>query len=113
MTYEEFKGNFIAHIEGTAINEREPHESEDEAPAVDENAKKMAQKSGTAKKSKHLSSEHANDNDSVENDKRSRKSEMNNSKYQSMSHMTKQSESFKYEIPESCMVIMMKKVLIE
>ena len=39
MTYEDFKDQFVAHIEGTAPNERDLHDSDEDA---DEGVKKSA-----------------------------------------------------------------------
>jgi hypothetical protein len=44
MTFEDFKEQFTAHIEGTALNEREAKDSEDEAE------KPMSKKQGTVSK---------------------------------------------------------------
>ena len=123
MTFEEFMEQFTSHIDGTATNEREAHDSEDEVPVVDEAAKKSSRKPGTgASKSKHdqmnRTSSHFNgEASSVENDRktvsRSKKSNMETSKHQSMSVLNKTNGSFKFELPQTCMVSMMKKVLIE
>ena len=121
MAYETFLEQFTAHIEGTASNEREAHESADEN--VEEHKKSKpgtSSKKGTEGGLGRNSSHYVNDNDSVENEKRSilskntKKSSMNNSKYGSVTALNKTADQgFKYEIPPSCMVSMMKKVLIE
>lgn len=48
MEYEEFKAKYVAHIEGTAVNERaEVQESDDEGPAP-ESGNKLKQGSQMA-----------------------------------------------------------------
>lgn len=119
MTFEAFLEQFTAHIEGTAANEREAHESADEGV---EEQKKSSGKAGTQSKKgtdamNRTSSHYVNDADSVENEKKSmiskntKKSNLDTSKYGSI--LSKTDQNFKYEIPPSCMVSMMKKVLIE
>lgn len=123
MTFEDFLEQFTPHIEGTASNDRDAHESADDGA---EEVKKSSGKPGTASKKgtdngMNRTSSHyvGGDNDSVENDKRSvlskntKKSGMNQSKFGSISQLNQTDTNFKYEIPPTCMVSMMKKVLIE
>ena len=86
-----------------------------------EEAKKSERRGTHSKRGSQLnrtSSQFAAENDSVDvgaeaaSKRSSKKSQLDASKYQSMS-VAKHSESFKYEIPESCYVSMMKKVLVE
>ena len=117
MTFEDFKEQFEGHIEGTAANEREMHDSEDEAEEMGKKSAGQA-KSKTGTNMKGSSSHFQGDMDSVENDKRSQvsrksgthKSSKDNSRFATLN---KTNENFKFEIPDSCKVTMMKKVLIE
>ena len=119
LTYEDFLKQFEAHIDGTAANEREAHDSADEV--AEEIAKKSQKKSTISRKESQLnktSSHFVGDADSVENrqegmsKRSSKKSNMDASRYQSAS-MNKTADTFKYEIPDTCKVSMIKKVLIE
>lgn len=93
---------FEGHIDGTAANEREAHESADEGM---EDAKKSQKKSTISRKESQLnktSSQFVGDADSVEHraeglsKRSSKKSNMDASRYQSMS---KTADGFKHNIP--------------
>ena len=121
LTFAEFEEQFLAHIDGTAHNERDAHESEEEA--VEE--KKKSDKPGTQSKRgtdgvARNSSNAVNDTGSVENDRRSQASKKTAEKKSSVldaSRLTGMNKtidsSFKVEIPDSCLLTMMKKVLVE
>ena len=118
MNFETFKNQFVDHIEGTAKNEREAHDSADDG----EDAKKSIRQGSVSKRGSQLNktgSQFAGDQDSVEHrneglsKRSSKKSNLDASKYQSMSMAKTHGESFKYEIPDSCKVTMMKKVLVQ
>ena len=62
----------MAHIEGTAPNEREAHESaEEEAADAGKKSAKQGSLSKSGKDPNRTSSHFVGDNDSVENDKKS------------------------------------------
>lgn len=115
MTFDSFKETFTPHIEGSAANEREAHESHGE----EEDGVKSNRKGTMSKKSINRTNSQLND-DGASVDHRnealskrsSRKSNLDASRYQSMS-LNKTSDMFKYDIPASCNVTMMKKVLID
>lgn len=90
LSFEDFMKLFEGHIDGTAPNEREAHESADEGAIED--AKKSQKKSTISRKESNLnktSSHFVGDGDSVEqrNDalskRSSKKSNMDASRYQS------------------------------
>lgn len=68
MTFDNFKSSFLAHIEGTAPNERETIDSGDEA---EDQKKSLNPLSKRGTDPNRTSSHFAGDNDSVENDKKS------------------------------------------
>ena len=118
LTFDEFQERFLAHIDGTAPNEREAHESEEE---VEE--KKKSDKQGTTSKRgtdgvARNSSHHVNDTGSVEMDRKSQASKKTAEKKSSvldasrMTTLNKTNDSFRYETPDSCLVSMMKKTMI-
>ena len=118
MSLEEFKEQFMAHIEGTAPNEREAHDSAGE----EGDDQKKSQKQGTvSKKGSQLNrtnSQFAGDGDSV--DKRnegmskrsSKRSNLDTTKFDSITAKAG-GENFKNEVPDNCSVSMMKKCLID
>ena len=85
MTFEDFKEQFMEHIEGNAPNEREAHESADEG----DDGKKSQNKGTVSKKGSMLNrtnSQFAGDGDSVEHreglsKRSSKRSNLDQSKY--------------------------------
>ena len=115
MTFDSFKEAFTPHIEGTAYNEREAHESQGE----DDDGKKSALQGTRSKKSMNrTNSQLGAENDSAENrgdaasKRSSKRSNLDASRYQSMS-LNKTADMIKYDIPVKCHISMMKKVLID
>ena len=77
MTFEQFMAQFTAHIEGTATNEREAHESADEAGDVKASQQLNSNKKGTDPNK--ASSKHLGENDSIEHELRSQASKKSGS----------------------------------
>lgn len=119
ITFEEFKEQFVAHIDGTATNEREAHESADEAAENPKGSQKGGTQSKKATEMNHTSSQLMDkDGDSVDGDRKSAMSRRSGKKSEAASKpntnsLSKTGDNFKFEIPPSCFVGMMKKVLIE
>lgn len=112
ITYEEYKDKFEAHIEGTAKNERVQEESADEEPV------NVASKSNPRSKvPTNLNKTASNFNVEDDEDAKSKASGAISKKSLNKSQVdvrsTKPDESYKYDLPESCFVLMMKKVKIE
>ena len=120
MTFDAFKEQFLAHIDGTANNDREAVESQDE----NENGQNKSAKPGTLSKrgtdmndvNKTSSSRMLNETGSIDDDgPKSRLSRRSDKKSESMrqSRLGNEDATTKFEIPESCYLTMMKKILIE
>ena len=110
ITFDEFKEKFGAHIEGTAAIDRSAHESAEEDQVE---AAKSAKK-GTASKRGTEMNKTSQYGEGEEEDRKSyisaaKSSQMNKSK----TDMNMSTDTFKFEIPETCHVGMMKKTLIE
>ncbi len=111
-----FKDSMAGHIEGTAANDREAQDSQGEEA---EDGKKSVKVSVSKKGSVMNRTGSAFDGDrSIDNindaksKRSSKRSTLDKSQYQNMS-LNKMADSFKFVIPESCHISMMKKVLIE
>ena len=122
MTFDDFKLRFLAHIEQTAPNDREAIESNDEnVDAINKSAKPgTMSKRGTEMNdaNKTSTSRQLNETGSVDDNEqnRSRLSRRSNQKSQlEMRGGSKLEEDglSKFDIPESCYLTMMKKILIE
>jgi len=123
MTFEDFKEQFLAHIEGTAANEREAVESHDEGvDVVNKSAKpgSMSKKGTEANDlNKTTSSKQLNEtnesNDAVPKSRMSqlsKKSAMDNTRQSQIGSQIIDTDA-KMEIPESCYLSFMKRILIE
>ena len=115
MTFEDFKEQFLAHIEGTAPNEREAIESADEnaGDAMNKSQKKDALSKNELIKT--ISSQRVDESGSVEG-KRSQRSKLSNkrSTMDAKSNFSRTLDVFNNrDLPESCMLSMMKGVLVE
>ena len=112
ITFDEFKTKFIDHIEGTAnLDGRSAHDSveEDGGDAPKSNKKGNGSKKGTEmnKTVSQMGDEEDERKSIVSAGMKS------NSLNKSKTDMNVTVENFKYEIPESCHVGMMKRTLIE
>ena len=112
ITFDEFKERFTAHIEGTAgLDGRSVHDSQE-----DEVEQAKSVKKGTAsKKGTELNKTTSQLGDPDDDERKSLVSAgvKSNTMSKSRADMSVSMENLKYEIPESCHVRMMKKVLIE
>lgn len=105
------------HIEGTAANDRE---AQDSAGEEGEDGKKSVRQVSVSKKGSMMNrtgsafdGDRSIDNMNDAKSKRSSKrSTLDKSQYQNMS-LNKMPDTLKFNIPESCYISMMKKVLIE
>jgi hypothetical protein len=116
MSFDAFRAQFMAHIEGTAPNERETIDSADEAENDPKKSANVMSKKGTDPN--RTSSHFGGDQESIEQDKKSHKSKTSAKKSNirgstNMSLNKTNNDNFKFEIPPSCFVTMIKKVLIE
>lgn len=106
MTYEEYKDQFVDHIEGRATNERRQADSDEE----------QENKSSKSKKGKKTISGHS-DNEGTENDPSNmslKSGDRGTSQNKSQLSLNKKSDnSYKYELPEVCLVNLLKSSKIE
>ena len=114
ITYEEYKAKFEDHIEGRAKNERVQEESADEEPA------NVASKSNPKSKKEITNLNKTASNFNVEDDEDAKSKASGAVSKKSLNKSTvdvrstsKQDDTYKYDLPESCFVSMMKKVKIE
>lgn len=118
ITYDEFKDLFEAHIEGKVEKSRTIHDSDDEnAGAKVENKSRTQSKGTMSKKGSKLDYDgeyDAKSNYSKE-EVRSRVTTSDKMSKSVTSHNTMNitANQFKFELPESCFISMMKKVKIE
>ena len=111
ITFEEFKDKFMDHINGTAENQRSAHDSAEEE---EDPGKKSAKKGSKSQRNTDMNKTHSNiDGDDAEERKSSISGVRSNNMSKSRTDMNFSTDNFKYEIPESCILGMMKKVLIE
>lgn len=109
--YEEFKTGYGGHLAGTEPNNREYNHSEDEEDGS-KSKKSISKMNRTASRIADPINEDDDDEHAGSKRGSQRQSQHNVGDYKSLS-LNKTTENFKFEIPTSCHVSMMKKVLIE
>ena len=109
MDFDSYKDEYLGHIEGTVKNEREAAESVDEE-AIQE-AKKSVAKSKTSKRSALNKS--ASQFDGEDDASRGMSQSKSRRSVGDKSELAKTTNSFKWELPESCFVTMVKRLLID
>ena len=119
ITFEEYKAKFEDHIEGRAENLRSQHDSENEEMERKE-VQKPSQSNPKSKKEKtdqNKTGSNFNPDEEGEEGKSQASHAVSKSSVKKSTvdvrSTSKVDDSYKYEIPESCHVAMMKKVKIE
>lgn len=119
ITYEEYKLKFEDHIEGKAENLRSQHDSENEeldpkggAPSKSAPKSKREGKTDQNKTGSNFNPDEEGEEGKSQASHAVSKKSVNKSTVDVRS-TSKQDDSYKYDIPESCYVSMMKKVKIE
>lgn len=99
------------HINGTAANERSAHDSAEEE---EDPGKKSAKKGSKSQRNTDMNKTHSNiDGEDAEERKSTVSGVRSNNMSKSRTDINFSTENFKYEIPETCILKMMKKVHIE
>ena len=115
MVYEDYKEQYTGHIDGTARNEREAHESADEE--AEANAKKSVAKSQSKGRASQMNktSSKFDDDGTVSQAALSKRSSRRSvgAKSERDKSLSKTADQFRFELPPACMLTFVKKLLID